>query len=344
MIPPREQWCLMVDVTNACHLHCSNCTRLLDHARQRYFMNLVCFEEAIAALAAFPFTSQPAQEGRRKMLGMIGGEPLLHPQFPQLVELFVQHVPNVAHRGLWTSLDWATYVHPMYGPALPHVLRLVGDHSGLLADGDTNASTERGWLNWNMHLRAMRVEHAPILVASRDAVPDRTQRWQLIEDCWLQQKWSSTITPRGYFFCEVAGHMDMIFNGRPDGVQRLPALQGLPVEPDCWDGDLYFEDEDGVRQPRGPYAQQVLAACQQCGMCLPLQGRADSDEIDDVSSSNLALLDNAGSPRIKRGNYQLHTYGPEGLDTTQGRSNPRVYVKGAKPADQGAAARLEAKE
>ena len=65
MIPPRQQWCLMVDVTNACHLHCSNCTRLLDHARQRYFMDLECFEQAIVALKDFPFDSEPAQVGRR---------------------------------------------------------------------------------------------------------------------------------------------------------------------------------------------------------------------------------------------------------------------------------------
>ncbi len=138
----------------------------------------------------------------------------------------------------------------------------------------------------------------------------------------------------------------MIFNGRPDGVQRLPELQGLQVDFDCWRGDLWFEDdEDGIRQPRGPYANQILAACQQCGMCVPMKGRLDSDETDDVSLSNFALLEKVNSPRIKKGSYQIHAFGPEGLDveaSQKGLSNPRVYVKGSKPADQAAAARKEA--
>ena len=126
-----------------------------------------------------------------------------------------------------------------------------------------------------MHLESMKVEHSPILVASKEAVPDRKARWELIENCWLQRTWSSTITPNGFYFCEVAAHLD---NTIGDG------SLGLPIEPGAWRGDLYFEtDPDGVRQPRGRFAEQVLGSCENCGMCLNLPGRRDHDEIDDVS-------------------------------------------------------------
>ena len=329
----------MVDVTNACHLHCSNCTRVLDHARKRYFMTVGQVEEAISALSTFPTESEPAQEGRRNMLGMIGGEPLLHPEFPKLVDVFVKHVPEVRFRGLWTGLDWATYTHPKYGAARSHVVRLVGNHGELLGEAG-DPPQKRGWLNWNMHLKVMQVEHAPILVASKDAVPDPWTRWKLIENCWLQQKWSSTVTPRGFFFCEVAGHLDMIFNGQ--GSTQLPKLQGLPVEDAVWKGDLFFEDDvTGVRQPRGKFAEQVLGACENCGVCVPLQGRLDSEEIDDVSLSNLALLRNVASPRVRKGRYAVRTFDGFGADPKRQVGNPRVYVKGQKPANQSAVAARE---
>ena len=59
MIRVSQQWALMIDVTNACHLHCSNCTRLLDHASRRYFMSPECFRAALTAIKDFPADSEP---------------------------------------------------------------------------------------------------------------------------------------------------------------------------------------------------------------------------------------------------------------------------------------------
>ncbi len=79
MIRPSQQWALQIDITNACHLSCSNCTRLLDHARTRFFMSVECFERAVRAVKSFLYESEPcpkgsANEGRRKVIGIIGGE------------------------------------------------------------------------------------------------------------------------------------------------------------------------------------------------------------------------------------------------------------------------------
>lgn len=306
MIRPSQMWALQIDVTNACHLHCSNCTRLLDHAKTRFFMSPECFERAVRAVKDFPRHSEPcptgsANEGRRKVIGLIGGEPLLHPQFPELIDIMVREIPEAYFRGLWTSKDWPTYVHPKWGPAKPHVHRMLGEKPTHNVKGPSERHTS-GFLNWNMHLESQQVHHQPLLVASQDVVPDERQRGALIEDCWVQREWSGTCTPKGFFFCEVAAHFDMVFDG--------PG--GLPLEPGVWAGELAFEtDAAGVRRPRGKFAEQIERWCSRCGACLPLPGRRDAENRDDVSVSNLIPLQALKSPRVRRGEIVEHTFDPD---------------------------------
>lgn len=144
------------------------------------------------------------------------------------------------------------------------------------------------------------------------------RRWELIEACWVQTLWAGAITPKGYFFCEVAAALDTIFDG--------PG--GLPINPDCWRGDLWFETADGVRRPHGPYAEQILRWCGRCGACVPLPGRWDGEEVDDVSPTNLAELERVGSPRIERGQYNL--WGDPLVEWFSGEWHPQSYIRGTR--------------
>jgi len=103
MINPAAQWAIQIDVTNRCRRTCSNCTRLLAHARERFCMSPWAFRQACAAVHTFPDHSTPDRNGRPKVIGMIGGEPLLHPEFPELCEIMAEEIPDRRHRGLWTS-------------------------------------------------------------------------------------------------------------------------------------------------------------------------------------------------------------------------------------------------
>lgn len=321
MIQPQETWCIQIDVTNACHLHCSNCTRLLDHAKPRFFMSPECFERAVISLKDFPTTSAPCRQGRRKVVGMIGGEPLLHPKFPELVDIICRHIPQPYHRGLWTSKNWKEDKHPAWGAHAPQVYRLLGPQPG----GDVRGPSHRhssGYLNWNMHLDEMNVHHQPMLVSISDVVQDEQHKWELIQNCWVQREWSGSITDKGAFFCEVAAAFDQVFKG-PGGLEPVPGW---------WKGEITFvPDERGVPQPQGPFAEQINTWCQRCGACLPLRSRRDKEDRDDISQSNFVALEALGSPRVKKGNVVL--YDGTGYDEEKIRREgwtPNKYIRGGR--------------
>ena len=253
MIAPAHQWAIQIDCTNVCNRACSNCTRLVGHGKP-FFMPPEQFARAVEALRDFPLRSPPAEVSPLKLVGILGGEPLLHPQFRELVEILSAAVPR-RHRGLWTSLDWEA---SEYGSLIRDAFPAVGIHN-------------------NRH-DLQESLHSPVLVALQDVVSDPEVRQAVIDDCWLQQRWSGSITPKGFFFCEVAGALDWVFGG--------PG--GLPVEPGCWE------------RPLGDFREQVARWCPQCGIPLKLKGRPATEERDDVSETNWRALEAIGSRRLRK--------------------------------------------
>lgn len=260
MIDPQEQWALQIDVTNACTRACSNCTRFVGHA-EPFFMTVNCYRRAVEALADFPTDSPTTDRVKHKMVGMIGGEPLIHPEFRELVAVLRETIPNREHRGLWTGLRWQ---RTKYASLIQETF---------------------GYVNNNQHNTDC--VHSPVLVSISDVIADPEERRRIIDNCWLQRMWSGTITPKGFFFCEVAGAMDLLFDG--------PG--GLPVEPGCW------------RRPIADFGDQIERWCNRCGVPLNLQGRRDSEDVDDISQSNLDAL--RGSVRVRAGRYVPFSGGEE---------------------------------
>ena len=95
MRPIFEMNTVQIELTSACVLKCSNCTRFCGTHQVPFFIETDQFHAAIDSLVGFA-------EGTRGIVGFMGGEPLLHPQFAEFCEYALARIPR--HKlGLWTT-------------------------------------------------------------------------------------------------------------------------------------------------------------------------------------------------------------------------------------------------
>lgn len=190
MIPIYRMKVIQIEITYGCNLQCSQCTRFVGHHKKPFFMSLEMVEKAIDSL-----------KGYKEQIGIMGGEPTLHPQFREICELVEKKIPNRRQRALWTNgLKWNEYKDII------------------------NRTFDSDLIIYNDHKDKEVGLHQPLLVAAEEVLDDRELMWRLIGNCWVQWRWAASITPKGGFFCEVAAAQDYLFDG--------PG--GYPLEPGWW--------------------------------------------------------------------------------------------------------------
>ncbi len=215
---------MQIDVSSYCVHACLYCSRYNRHLRpdQRAHMPVETFLVALQSLRDWP--------GK---IGVIGGEPLLHPEFKTLNSLLRKHFPR-EKLGLWTS--------GLPGTAMED------------PRPDPDILATYGFVAYNPHdpEQIKKCRHQPLTVAVNEAVPDRDLMWQLIDSCWVQRTWCATITHKGAYFCEVAAAQDLLLN---------EGANAWPIEPGWW-----------KRPPESKaFLAQKEALCPGCGMPIPME-------------------------------------------------------------------------
>lgn len=235
MIPLYEKKCIQIEITNYCNMGCVNCSRFVGHIKNPYYMSLNSVEQALKSLIGF--------EG---IIGCMGGEPTLHPQFPEVCELFSEYIPK-EKRGLWTNgFNWNKY---------ENIIRQTFPINNIV---------------YNAHDYEYKGQHQPLLIASKDIIKDKDLRKELIDKCWVQERWSSSINPNGAFFCEIAGAMDLLFNLKG----------GWKIENNWWKKEVKdFQD-------------QIEIYCNRCSISIPFSLDIYKSKKEYTSISNLELLNN----------------------------------------------------
>jgi hypothetical protein len=124
--------------------------------------------------------------------------------------------------------------------------------------------------------------HQAILVTRKElGIPD-DEWYKLRDNCWIQNIWSASITPKGAFFCEVAASLDMLFDG--------PG--GWPVEPGWW------------KRVPSEFGEQ-LNWCENCSVALTVPANNANDETDIVSPVMLEKLKKVNGPKIKKNHFVI---------------------------------------
>ena len=267
MRSPAEMQVIQIELTNACPHLCANCTRFCGHHPKPFFMDFDTFRKAVDSL-----------DGFTGIVGVMGGEPTLNPDFDRIAEYYASKVPAVLkfpvfrqptreftmyaarkldmklkfRRGIWSSLGGGYYRNfERIQDVFP--LQFINDHSS-------------GGL------------HQALLMPRKELkIPDEV--WLPLRDrCWIQNEWSAGITPKGAFFCEVAAALDMLFDG--------PG--GWPVEPGWW-----------KRRPE-EFGEQ-LRWCEYCSAPLNVPRLPGNGGIDAVTPRMLEKLKALGSHKARLG-------------------------------------------
>jgi len=173
------KWFALIDITNYCSLNnCIYCSRFLSHVpdNKRYNLSLEKIDEALVAYEGFP-----------EHIGIIGGEPQIHPQFKEICALLLKHNKKGKY-GLWTSINPETSKYK-------DIIRKTF-----------------GYVAYNPHTssQASICKHQPLTLAAKDMVPNRELRNELYEQCYFRQKWCGTVNTLGAFHCEIAASLALL--------------------------------------------------------------------------------------------------------------------------------------
>jgi len=253
---------IQIHVTRACDKACFGCTQGSNLGGKPVMITVEEFEEAVLSLKDY-----------FGVVGVFGGNPCMHPKFPELCAILRKHIPK-KRCGLWSNklLGKGEHARKTFNPH--------ASNFNVHLDQEAVDEFSRDWPEAYRVVKGHDTDsrHSPPFVAMLDVLPDEEIRWKLIANCDVNQEWSAMICSvpgKGLraFFCEIAGAQAMLHADNPDWPDT-----GLKVEPGWW------------RRPMQDFAEQVRFHCHRCGVPLRRFGQfAVNGEFEEVSQTHAGI-------------------------------------------------------
>lgn len=253
---------IQIWITRACDRMCYGCTQASNLGGKAEFIAVDQFRAAVETLKDY-----------WGVVGIFGGNPVLHPQFDKICGILRDAVPW-EQRGLWCN-------HPKSKGAIA-----AATFNPAVSNLNVHQSQEAweafasSWPESKPYLKGLTSDsrHSPPWVAMKDVIPDEEERWRLIDNCDINRYWSAMI---GVFrkelrawFCEIAGSQAMLHQHELDYPDT-----GLPVASGWW------------KRPHADFEIQIRKHCHECG--IPLKGYgalANSGPAEQVSETHKAVF------------------------------------------------------
>ena len=237
---------LQVWVTRACDKACFGCTQGSNLAGKPGMITVDQYAEALDSL-----------KGYFGVIGMFGGNPAVHPKFPELCEVLVSKVP-FEQRGIWCNNPMtAANAMVMRGTFNPHVSNL-----NVHLDQEAHNLFYNHWPECRKELKGLRQDsrHDGWWKSMVDLGYTEEERHDLISRCDVNQLWSAMIGVfrgelRGWV-CEIMGAMSMLNQQNSEYPDT-----GLRIEPGWW------------KKPMEDFKEQVRFHCHHCSM--PTRGHGE---------------------------------------------------------------------
>lgn len=249
---------MQINITRSCDLACSNCTQGSQFAGKRYYMTLENFELACQSVHDY-----------FGLIGIFGGNPAMHPQFEDICRILRSYFPK-EKCGIWCNnpLGKGSMMRRTFNPRMSNLNVHLNKGAYNEFKLDWPESMPFGADNDSKHSAV----HGDLVAA----VPDETERHNLIANCDINRHWSAMICQfrgglRG-FFCEVAGGQAVLFQDNPNYPDTGISITPENVHEGWW------------KRPMADFSHQVSRHCNNC--LVPLRGAsryAQQEQITEVS-------------------------------------------------------------